>query len=46
MEDIEEQLEKIRKDDKLASKQTEMSIIVLTAYSETWDAREIRSAVD
>ena len=44
MESPKERLEAIRREDELASDQT-MSTIAFMAHSETWDAREIRSAV-
>jgi hypothetical protein len=46
MENLNERLEAIRKEDELSSEQSNISTIAFMAHSGTWDAREIRSAVN
>jgi antitoxin component of MazEF toxin-antitoxin module len=45
MENLQERLEAIRKEDDLSEQSDTISTIAFVAHSETWDAREIRLAV-
>jgi hypothetical protein len=45
IENLYDRLEAIRKEDELSSGMLNISTIAFVTYSETWDAREIRSAI-
>ena len=45
IENLYDRLEAIYKEDELSSEQSKINTIAFLAYDETWDAREIRSAV-
>jgi hypothetical protein len=45
IENLYDRLEAIQKEDELLSKKLNISTIAFLAYDETWDAREIRSAI-